>query len=55
MPLIPLLDTLGSVGTAAPAQIAEAVPKLKAGVILGLTVTVRVVSVAHSPAFGVNV
>jgi len=31
------------------------VPKLKVGVMLGVTVTVNVVAVAHCPAVGVNV
>ena len=54
-PVIPLSDVAGNAGTAAPAQMVNEVPKLKAGVILGLTVTVKVVVVAHCPAPGVNV
>ncbi len=50
-----LLDVFGNVGTTSPAQILNDVPKLNAGTILGATVTVNVVVVAHKPAVGVNV
>jgi hypothetical protein len=36
-------------------QTVSAVPKLKSGVIVGVTVTAKVVMVAHWPAVGVNV
>ena len=55
VPVIPLSDVVGRVGTAAPEQIVKPEPKLKAGVIFGLTVTVKVIDVAHCPAVGVNV
>jgi hypothetical protein len=55
VPVIPLSDVVGSVGTVPPLQIVNEVPKLKVGVIFGFTVTVNVVVVAHCPAVGVNV
>jgi hypothetical protein len=55
MPVILLSDVVGKTGTAPPAQIVEDVPKLNVGVMLGVTVTVNVVVVAHNPAVGVNV
>ena len=55
VPLIPFDETVGNEGTAAPVQIDKDVPKLNVGVIFGLTVTVNVCVVAHTPAFGVNV
>ena len=55
MPVILFVDVVGKAGTVPPAQIVKLVPKLKAGVMFGLTVTVNVVVVAHSPAVGVNV
>ena len=55
VPVILLVDVLGSTGTVAPAQIVNAVPKLKVGVMFGFTVTVKVVVVAHNPVVGVNV
>ena len=55
VPVIPLSDTVGSVGTVPPAQIVNDVPKLNVGVVFGFTVTVNVVVVAHNPAVGVNV
>ena len=55
VPLIPFVDVFTNVGTAPPAQMVEAVPKLKVGVMLGTTVTVSVAVVAHWPAVGVNV
>ena len=45
VPVIPLLDVAGNVGAVAPLQMLVA--KLKPGVILGFTVTVKVVVVAH--------
>jgi hypothetical protein len=55
VPVIPLIDVVGNVGTVPPEQMVSAVPKLKVGVIFGATVTVNVVVVAHKPAVGVNV
>jgi len=53
VPVIPFVDVVGSVGAAEPEQIGARA--LNVGVILFVTVTVRVVVVAHWPAFGVNV
>ena len=50
-----LVDVFGKAGTVAPAQIESEVPKLNAGVLFGLTVTVYVAVRAHCPAVGVNV
>ncbi len=47
MPLIPLVDVLGNVGTVPPLHIVRDVPKLNAGVTIGFTVTANVVVVAH--------
>lgn len=55
VPVIPLFDVVGKPGTLAPAHIVKDVPKLKAGVIFGLTVTVNIVGNAHCPAVGVKV
>jgi len=55
VPVMPLVDVLGNVGTVPLPQITELVPKLKVGVIFGLTVTVNVNGSAHSPVVGVNV
>jgi hypothetical protein len=55
VPVILLVDVFGSVGTLAPLQIDNAVPKANVGVMFGATVTVNVVVVAHCPAVGVNV
>ncbi len=55
VPVKPLVDVTGNVGTIPPSQIVSDVPKLKVGVILGFTVTVNVAGVAHKPASGVNV
>jgi hypothetical protein len=52
---MPLSDVVNNVGTEPPAHIAREVPKLNAGVIFGLTVTVNVVGLAHCPAVGVKV
>lgn len=54
-PVIPFVDGLGKVGTVPPAQIVRLVPKLNAGVMIGLTVTINVNGNAHSPDVGVNV
>ena len=53
MPVIPLLDVVGKTGAGVPLQIGAMA--VKAGVILGLTVTVRVVVTAHKPGVGVKV
>jgi hypothetical protein len=55
VPVILLLDVVGKVGTVAPEQIVDVVPKLNDGVMFGFTVTVKVAVVAHCPAVGVNV
>ena len=55
VPVIALSEVPGSAGTAPPAHIVRAVPKLNVGVMFGFTVTVKVVVVAHKPAVGVNV
>ena len=55
VPVILLVAVVANVGTPAPAQIVEFVPKLKVGVTFGFTATVNVVVVAHCPASGVNV
>ena len=55
VPVIPLVDVFGNAGTDPPAQIVNDVPKLNAGVIFGLTVTVNITCSAHTPAVGVNV
>ena len=53
VPVIPLLETGFRTGLGAPAQIGAT--GSKTGVIIGLTVTVRVAVVAHCPVFGVKV
>ena len=55
VPVILLVDVVGSVGTVPPEHTVSVVPKLNVGVMFGFTVTVKVVVVAHSPAVGVNV
>ena len=55
VPVIPLSDVVGSVGTVPPLQIVKDVPKLNVGAVLGVTVTLSVVVVPHCPALGVNV
>ena len=53
VPVMPLLEVVGSAVRVAPAHIdATAV---NVGVMFGLTVMVNVVVVAHCPAVGVNV
>jgi hypothetical protein len=41
------VDVLGNEGTVPPAQMVNDVPKLKLGVILGVTVTFFVTGIAH--------
>ena len=53
VPVMPLGDVVGRIGTAPPKQITGAM--LNEAVRRGLTVMVKVVEVAHSPAVGVNV
>ena len=53
--MIPFSDVAGKTGTVAPVQIVNEVPKLKEGVMVGVTVTVNIVVVAHSSVAGVNV
>jgi len=53
VPVIPLLEVVGSGASVAPEQIGATV--LKVGVTLGLTVMVKVAVVAHCPAVGVKV
>ena len=55
MPDIPFVDVATNVGTPAPAQIVEPVPKEKVGVTFELMVTFSDVVVAHWLASGVNV
>jgi len=55
VPATPLLDVVGNVGAVPPEQILNVVPKLNVGVTFGVTVTVKVVVVAHNPAVGVKV
>ena len=44
---MPLSDVAGNAGTDPPAQIVNELPKAKVGGILGATVTVKLVVVAH--------
>ena len=53
VPVIPFEEVVGNTGATAPGQIAGMV--VNVGVTSGLTVTVKVVVVAHNPAVGVNV
>lgn len=53
VPVIPLLDIVGSAASAAPAQIGATGANV--GVAFVLTVIVSVAVLAHSPADGVNV
>lgn len=55
VPVIPLVEVVAKVGTPAPAQMLSEVPKLNVGVALALTVTTKVVIVAHWPVAGVKV
>ena len=52
---MPFCEVVGKVGTIPPAQMLRLVPKLKVGVTLGVTVTVKFVVVAHCPPEGVKV
>ena len=53
VPVIPLLDVVGSAVMVAPEQMGATA--LKVGVMFGFTVMVKVAVVAHCPAVGVNV
>ena len=53
VPVTPSLDIVGNAFNVPPEQIGAIA--LKVGVMLGLTVIVRVVVVAHSPTVGVKV
>ena len=53
VPVMPLVEVVGSGASTAPEQIGTTAAKV--GVMLGLTVMVSVVVVAHCPAAGVNV
>ena len=55
MPVIPLPEVVGNTGTFPPVQMAAEVPKLKVGVIFGLTVTVNVAGMVHPPPDGVKI
>ena len=52
-PVIPFLDVVGNALSVSAAHIGDTVSKV--GVIVGFTVMVKVVDVAHCPAEGVNV
>jgi hypothetical protein len=54
VPLIPLSEIAGSVGTEDPGQMVMDEPKLNAGTIDGFTVTANEVEVPHCPVFGVK-
>ena len=49
VPVTPLVDVTGKAGALLPEQMANDVPKLNVGVIIGLTVTVKVGVVIHWP------
>ena len=53
VPVIALFDVVGSAASGSPEQIGATA--VNVGVMLGLTVIVNVVVVAHSPAVGVKV
>ena len=53
VPVIPLIEVVGSIGAAAPEQ--NGAMASNVGTTLVLTVMVKVVVVAHCPASGVNV
>ena len=52
-PVMPLLEVVGSADKVTPEHIGATA--VNVGVMLGLTVIVNVVVVAHCPAVGVNV
>jgi hypothetical protein len=53
VPVIPLVEVVGSAAMVAPEQIGDT--GLKVGVMFGFTVMFMVAFVAHCPAEGVNV
>ena len=53
VPVIPFVEVVGKTGATSPEQIAATAAKV--GVVCALTVTDRVVVVAHCPALGVKV
>ena len=53
VPVIPFVEVVGKVLKVAPLQIG--LTAVNVGVTLGLTVILKVVVVAHCPAFGVKV
>ena len=53
MPVMPLLDVVGSAVSVAPEQIGATA--VNVGVVLVFTVIVKVAIVAHCPGSGVNV
>lgn len=55
VPVMPLSDVVGKRGGVELLQMVSAVPKLNTGVTFGLTVTVKLAPVAHTPAAGVKV
>ena len=55
MPATPFVDVVVNTGTVPLIQMVSVVPKSNTGVIVGVTITVKVVLVAQSPAVGVNV
>ena len=55
VPLMPLPDVVGKLGTLPPAQIVREVPKLNVGVMFGFTITLKVVGLAHCEPLGVKV
>ena len=55
VPVTPFEDDPGRTGTVPPAQKEALVPNENAGVMMGLTVTVKLAGLAQTPAFGVNV
>ena len=56
VPVIPFMEGEDKVGNPpAPAQMVKPPPHEKVGVILGVTVTVKLAGNAHNPAVGVKV
>ncbi len=55
MPAIPFVEVVVNTGTFPLIQMISSVPKSNTGIVVGVTVTVKVVVVAQSPAVGVKV
>ena len=53
VPVIELLEVVGKTGALPPTHIAAGV--VNVGVVVGVTVTLKFLVVAHNPAVGVNV